>query len=364
MKYKAQIYLTLLIVIFIILAARFTNIFVYFVISGVVATILRPMTNYLNQTQFMGLRIPRFISVLVSYSFLIGVFSLFVILFIPVVSAQIDVLAGLDYESILSRIAKPLESFEAFLINNSLTDRSQGFLSEEMKNSFRNFVIDINFTDIINSVFSFTGLFLVGLMAVLFISFFLLYEDSMLRRNFVALIPNSYFEVSIAAIAKIEMLLSNYLVGLLIQMISIFTIVSVGLSILNIKFALTIALFAAVANLIPYLGPLLGASFGVIVSISTSPGILATPNDYFLSIAKILLVFGIVQLIDNMVLQPLIFSRSVKAHPLEIFVVIFVGASIAQIPGMIIAIPAYTVLRVSVKEFYTGYKQYRIFRIN
>ena len=65
-----------------------------------------------------------------------------------------------------------------------------------------------------------------------------------------------------------------------------------------------------------------------------------------------------------MILQPFIFSKSVKAHPLEIFVIIFVGAKIAGVLGMIFAIPVYTIFRVSIKEFYKGYREYRIFRID
>ena len=154
------------------------------------------------------------------------------------------------------------------------------------------------------------------------------------------------------------------MVGLLIQMLSIFTLASLGLSLLGIKFAITIAIFAAVANLIPYLGPMLGAFFGIIVSISTSGVILDTPNDYLLLIFKIIVVFSIVQLFDNLVFQPLIFSKSVKAHPLEIFVVIFAGATLGGIVGMIAAIPVYTILRVSVIELVSGYKQYKIFKLS
>jgi predicted PurR-regulated permease PerM len=343
------------------MAWMFSNIFFYFVIAVVIATILKPLTNYINQTQFVGLRIPRYFAVIISFSILIGVISLFVILFIPVVSAQVEVLSEIDYKYILDQLSQPFQRFENFMIENDLTDRTVGFLSEELNTSFRGFISNTNFTDIINNVLSYTGQFIIGMMAVLFISFFMLYEDSMIRRNFVSLIPNSYFEMVIAAIAKIEMLLSNYLAGLLIQMISIFTLAAVGLSIIDVKFALTIALFAAVANLIPYLGPILGATFGIIISVSTAPAVLNTPNEYLLLSFKILFVFAIVQLIDNLVLQPLIFSKSVRAHPLEIFVVIFAGASLAQIPGMIAAIPTYTILRVSIKELYSGYKQYKIF---
>jgi predicted PurR-regulated permease PerM len=145
-------------------------------------------------------------------------------------------------------------------------------------------------------------------------------------------------------------------------MFFIFSLAAIGLSIFGIKYALTIALFAAVANLIPYLGPILGASFGIIVGISTGTELL-TQQDYLFLVIKIASVFSIVQVVDNIFLQPLIFSKSVKAHPLEIFIVIFAGASLAGIPGMIIAIPVYTVLRVSFGELYSGYRSYKVFRI-
>jgi predicted PurR-regulated permease PerM len=130
---------------------------------------------------------------------------------------------------------------------------------------------------------------------------------------------------------------------------------------MRIEYALTIALFAAIANLIPYAGPILGAMFGIIVGIST--GSYSQDSELTYLLIKILSVFSIVQIIDNILLQPMIFSKSVKAHPLEIFVVIFAGAKIAGVLGMIFAIPVYTIFRVSVMEFYKGYKSYRIFKI-
>jgi predicted PurR-regulated permease PerM len=80
------------------------------------------------------------------------------------------------------------------------------------------------------------------------------------------------------------------------------------------------------------------------------------------ALLKILIVFIVVHLIDNLISQPLIFSKSVKAHPLEIFVAIFAGAKLAGPLGMIAAIPVYTIIRVSVMEFRKGYKQYRVFK--
>lgn len=187
-------------------------------------------------------------------------------------------------------------------------------------------------------------------------------DFSLFRQKILSIIPNKYFEVSISAVTKIEHLLSRYLTGLVLQMIGIFSLASIGLSIIGVKYAITIAIFAAVANLIPYLGPLLGASFGIVVTVMQSGLAIQSFNDLLILLLKIGGVFVIVQITDNILFQPLIFSKSVKAHPMEIFVIIFAAATLAGVVGMILAIPVYTILRVSVNELYSGYKQYRIFK--
>ena len=73
-------------------------------------------------------------------------------------------------------------------------------------------------------------------------------------------------------------------------------------------------------------------------------------------LGKVVFVFGCMQMLDNFILQPFIFSNSVKAHPLEIFLIILVGAQLAGIPGMILAIPTYTVMRVIAKIFLSKYR--------
>ena len=358
---KPFFYLFLLVSILIFFGWFFFNILVYFVISFVIATILRPLSSYIRNTQIFNIRIPRVIVVLLSFLVLVLILSIFIILFIPLVSEQVQILMRLDYNDLYIKTTTPLSKLESFMIKNGFTQVEKGFIVESLRESIVSIFKQLNFTTIFNNLLSFTGSFLLGLIAVVFISFFLLYEKGIIRKQFIALIPNQYFEVSIAAIFKIEKLLSNYLLGLLFQMFAIFSIASFGLSIVGIKYALTIALFAAIANLIPYAGPILGAAFGVIVGISTGDFVLAS-NEYWFLVLKILMVFAVVQLTDNLVLQPLIFSKSIKAHPLEIFVIIFAGANIAGVLGMIMAIPVYTVVRVSIKELYSGYKQYYIFK--
>ncbi|MDN5214085.1 AI-2E family transporter [Fulvivirgaceae bacterium BMA12] len=359
---KTVIYLLLGIAIFFFLSWYFSNITIYIVISLVLATILRPLTNYIAQTQFYKIKIPRIIAVILSFLLLVLVLGMFILLFVPLISEQIQVIANINYESLYQRMTRPLQGLEKYIIDNQLWDAKEGFLVEGLKENLLKLVAKTNLQEIINRVLSITGNVLVGILAVSFITFFFLFETGIRRRQLISIIPNGYFEVTISALFKIEKLLSNYLIGLLFQMICIFSIAAVGLSILGIKYALTIAVFAAVANLIPYAGPVLGASFGIIVGISTTGTFLNT-QDYIFLLLKIGIVFSIVQITDNLVLQPLIFSKSVKAHPLEIFVIIFAGATVAGIVGMIVAIPFYTVLRVSVIELYKGFKQYRIFKL-
>jgi predicted PurR-regulated permease PerM len=286
---------------------------------------------------------------------------LFAVLFFPLISDQVKVLSSLDYENIFRSAAAPLQWVENFLIANELTDETPGFLIREIWVGIQSVSQSVDFQSILNNLIELASGVFIGLLAITFITFMLLYEQGLLKRSFISLIPNRYFELIVNVVTKIERLLSNYLIGLLFQMTAIFTLASVGLSILGIKYALTIAFFAAVANLIPYAGPILGAVFGLIVALSTG-NIDFGSNQYIIVTIQIITVFAIVQLVDNLFLQPLIFSKSVKAHPLEIFVIIFAGATIGGILGMILAIPAYTIIRVFALELYQGYRSYYIFR--
>jgi predicted PurR-regulated permease PerM len=360
---RSLAYLVLFLAAFGFLAWFFSDIFLYIVLSVVLSAIMRPLVTLLSKFQVLQFRMPRVAAIFLTYLTFGLLASLFVLIFIPLISDQMEVLVGLNYDKILEIIAGPVRWIEQVLLTIGISHEAEGFLLESIKVSLISSISELKFGVIVNEFISVTGSIFVAFMAVSFITFFLLYELGPIRKNIIALIPNQYFEVSISAFNKIEQLLSNYLVGLLIQMTSIFTLASIGLSIFGVKYALSIALFAALANLIPYLGPLLGASFGVIVAISTGEFSLGAPGS-ILHIISILGVFGVVQITDNVVLQPLIFSKSVKAHPLEIFIIIFAGASLAGIPGMIAAIPVYTILRVSVSELYAGYKQYTIFKIS
>jgi len=345
------------------LAWLFSDIVLYFVIALVLTSILKTPTNYISQTQIGNFRIPRVVAVLVSFGMLAAIIGLFVLIFKPLVYEQFKVVASMEYNDLITNFITPIVYLEDLLIEYKIVNSEEGFVIKTLKEKIFAFGDKFKVGDIINNVLSTTSGFFVGLMAVFFITFFLLFEKGILRRNIIALIPNAYFEVSIGAFYKIEKLLSNYLLGLLLQMLSIFTLTAFGLILGGIKYAITIAVFTAVAHLIPFLGAILGILFGLLVGLSTTP-IAPEGGAYLLLTFKILAVFTFVPFMDNVILQPIIFSKSVKAHPLEIFLIVFVGATLAGAGGMVAAIPTYTIVKVSVVELYKGYKRYHIFRIH
>ncbi|MDA0314584.1 MAG: AI-2E family transporter [Bacteroidetes bacterium] len=355
------VYLILSLVTFLVFGSYFSAISLYLVTSLILAALLRPLTNKINEVHILGQHIPRGIAILASYATMVSTVFLLGLLFFPLINRQVIVLSDLDLESIYLQLEVPLEKLERFLLKYQLIDNKQGILIEELRFSIQEPLKKFNIGGFITGAISITSNIFIGTLAVAFICFFLLFENGLLRRNLLNLIPNAYFELSVATFTKVEKLLSNYLFGLLLQVLAIFLLAAFGLSLSGVEYALTIALFAAIANLIPYAGPILGIIFGILVGITTED--FTIDSDYSFFLFKIISVFAAVQITDNVLLQPLIFSKSVKAHPLEIFVIIFAGAKIAGILGMIFAIPVYTIFRVSVLEFYSGYKSYKIFKI-
>jgi len=150
---------------------------------------------------------------------------------------------------------------------------------------------------------------------------------------------------------KINKLLSRYFIGLLIEIVSMVTLLYIGMAIFGVKGAFLMAFFGGILNAIPYLGPLIGVLasclFGAVDCLAASDY-----QDILPTVLTIAGTFAVANLIDNIVLQPVIYSRSVKAHPIEIFLVIIMAGSLAGIVGMLFAIPVYTMIRTVVIELY------------
>lgn len=233
---------------------------------------------------------------------------------------------------------------------------------EQAKNNLYEFfdpsIIPKFFTSVVGTL----GNFVIGLMSVFFIAFFFLREQGLFNTMVSGVVPDKHERKVIQAINESSTLLIRYFIGVLGQITIITVFVSVALSILGVKNALLIGFFAALMNIIPYIGPIIGAVFAAVITISSNIGMPFYPVEgldqptMLPLLIKVFAVFATMQLLDNFILQPNIFSKSVKAHPLEIFLIVLIGANIGGILGMVLAIPAYTVVRVIAKVFLSEFK--------
>ncbi len=132
-------------------------------------------------------------------------------------------------------------------------------------------------------------------------------------------------------------------------------LLSLGFYLVGFSNVLLAAAITSVMVILPYIGVIIGGALGLIIILtgylSVDPSM-----DILPIILKFVIIFGIVKIIDDFVLQPIIYAKSVKAHPLEIFVVILMAGQMGGIIGMILAIPTYTFIRIIAKEFLSKWK--------
>jgi predicted PurR-regulated permease PerM len=177
-----------------------------------------------------------------------------------------------------------------------------------------------------------------------------------------ALVPDKHEDNATAAISDIGKLLSRYLSGVVIEMIGVALINFLGLFFitrLGFNAAISIAFLTGLLNIIPYVGPLFGIILGTLLAITVkySSAVAVGLNVGFGWFVMILVtIFCFTQLVDNFLYQPIIYSSSIKAKPLEIFIVLLIAGHLAGPLGMIIAIPSYTAVRVIAFRFFPNIK--------
>lgn len=333
----------------------FADIVIYVILSFVLSLVGQPLMRFfLNRLRLKRFKVGSAVAALLTLIlFLVG-FGLFISLFVPVIIQQAVFLADVDYASLAHTLDEPIAQLTNYL-NNLGIDVGNRSSEQIMKDMLSGIFNPNKVGDFFGSIFSLASGTLMGLFSVLFITFFFLQEQGMFQNFILAMVPNRYVSQVKKVMDETIRLLTRYFSGIFLQMTLITIFVSVLLGIFGIQNALLIGFFAAITNVIPYLGPIIGASFGVLVTLSAN-GDAQFYVDVLPKIFRVLGTFAAMQMLDNFLLQPFIFSNSVKAHPLEIFIVILLAAKIGGIGGMVLAIPVYTMLRVVARNFLSEFK--------
>jgi predicted PurR-regulated permease PerM len=337
----------------------FNNIVIYILVSLVLALMGKPLFDQLARIRYKKLHLPASIRAFITLLVLIVLVLSFFGLFIPLVVSKVHEISGIDPEILVRELQNPLDRIEQFI--NHYKIKPESYFSVEKL--IENVVARINIGQLANafsSVAGWLGNIFVAFFAIAFITFFFLKDDKMFSRTLLMMIPDKHTLAVENALKASRHMLSRYFTGILIETISVLVLSSIGLLIIGfpIKDAVLVGFVAGIFNIIPYLGPAMGTLFGVFVGIVNW---LTRSNDQniWLLLFLTLIVFIIVQLFDNIVIQPFVYSSSVNAHPLEIFLVFLAAGSLGGLVGMILAIPTYTVLRVFAKEFFNNFKLVR-----
>ena len=316
----------------------------YLIIASILTLLARPVVKLLTSKLKFGSTLASIVAI----SFILIVISGVISLLIPLVLEQGKNLSLLNVNAFQDKINTLYIEFNGYL-NKFNIDLSQSLIDIEglTKNSVEAIPV------LLNSVGSILGSITLGILSVIFITFFLLKDGEYFEKLFTQLFPTKMKKRIEKSLIEIKVLLSRYFLGLLFQITILFTIYTIILLIFGVKDAVVIAFLCALLNLIPYIGPFIGI---ILMSFLTMTSYLGEDFSSVIIPKTIYVIIGYVfaQLIDNFLSQPYIFSNSIKSHPLEIFLVILSGGILFGIVGMILAIPLYTVIKVFLKVFFSN----------
>lgn len=345
------------VILFVFLLWYFRSIVVYVLVSGVLSFMGRPLVDLLSRIRIGKWKLPRVLSALLTLIVIWGLIALFLYIFIPLITRQINYLSTIDGSKIVELIEGPVKRMEEILttlnpdisgklsVSDYIASKVEGVLNIEVIQNFMGSMVGV------------LGNMAVAVFSISFITFFFLKDQHLFYESILMWIPDQYVENVTRALNSIKHLLTRYLIGIVIQSTCIMILITTGMTIAGIEFqqALVMGLIVGTLNIIPYVGPWLGFFIVMIMGIATHIN-LDFPTVVVPMVMYMMIVVAITQLIDNVVFQPVIFSNSVRAHPLEIFIVVLAAGFAAGIPGMLLGIPAYTVLRVFAREFFYGFK--------
>lgn len=333
---------------------KIQTVLLYLIVSLIFALVANPIVEFFRRKLRFSNTVAVTTTMVLFILLILGIISMFV----PLILSQSENLSLVNTNAIQKNFSELTSQINQYLASHNIDGKK--FLNPEKIASKINFAI---FTDFFNSILSTISNLGMGLASVFFITFFLLKDKVVFLISSKKILPDEHEEQILNSVSKINELLSRYFIGLLLQLFIIFIMYLIVLLIFGVNNALIIAFLCAILNIIPYIGPLISSIIAAVLTMLSHIGG-DFQSDTLPSTIYVLIGFFVVQMIDNNVSQPIIFSKSVNSHPLEIFLAILIGGFIFGITGMIIAVPLLTIIKVVLKEFFPDNSFVKIFTKN
>jgi predicted PurR-regulated permease PerM len=313
-----------------------------------------PVVHAINRLKIGKFHIHHTISAILTLCLFLGLIYIFSITFLPPLVEQISFLSHANLEEVLHNTLASNPHLKGLF--SKIGNEHQIAIS--VGEQVTNFVNFKNVTSLFNNTMSYASTILGGLFSVLFITFFFLKDEQIVSKSILLITPVGFDKEMGDILRTSKKMLSKYFIGLFIDVLYVSIVVTTLMLVFGIRNALVIGCLAGIMNVIPYIGPIITLFFAVFLGVSGCIEY-AEYDTIASTITKIILILIGTNLSDAMLVQPAIFSNTVKAHPLEIFLVILMAGAIGGIFGMVLAIPSYTLLRIIAKEFLDHFKFFK-----
>lgn len=170
-------------------------------------------------------------------------------------------------------------------------------------------------------------------------------------RQLLSMVPNNLFEVALNLSYQINQQLGGFIRAKLLESVMVGSVVWLGLYLVSFPYASILAFFAGLTNLIPYVGPVLGAVPGLVVALvnqeaRSSPALIGS-------------IYLLAQIVDMLFIVPLVVAKIVDLHPVTVVIVIIIGSQVMGVLGMIISVPAASIIKLTFTEFYNHIVDFR-----
>jgi len=341
---RNYLYLLFVVPVLFFLIYYLLDVLILLALSVLLAFIFDPVINFLEKNSFKRLHA----ILLVFLVFALMAFGIYSYL-IPAILNQTNALfLKLNVGTIKDQLAlfeDHLQTLFPFVTKEIISQQIDKLSSGMVENLFR------QVSPFITNIFS----FLAVLFILPFTTFFILRDRTQIIKGLVSVLPNRYLEMSYWVLKKVTQQLGRYVRGWMLDALFIGLACGLSFHIIGVDNALALGALAGVGHLIPYFGPIIGGVPALLISFLQYGDLSKAP----IIILSLLIIYAL----DNGIVQPFIFSKSVHMHPLIIIFLIIAGGQLYGLLGMLLAIPTATVIKTASMEFYFAWKNYRITRI-
>jgi len=342
--------------ILVFLGYIFYNVLIFILLAIVFASVGSPLMKLLQKIKIKGRACSSSLAAGITLFVLVATVSLGIYILIPFIIKEIEAISVIDPTLYTNAIENWLYQADIFMYKYGFLKENE-HVSDILLTQMQSFIGNISLSKIAGNIFNFTGMLFILVFSVIFLSFFALKDKEIFFKMVRRAIPVSFRDNYDRILEQSRTQVVRYFAGVFVDNIIIGVAIGLACYFANIPNAILIGVLAGIFNIIPYIGPFLAMGLGLAISITSLLPTEPAAEVLTMLFWKMTLIFAVIKGIDTFALTPVIFGKSIQVHPVEIFIVILLAGYVGGITGMIFAVPAYSMIRIIVKEFFGGYYQ-------